>query len=69
MKYILAISPILNIAYLDEYFVVCTDACRDGLGGVLSQKYHVVFYESRKLKENEKNYATCDLEFVALFMH
>ena len=29
---------------------MCTDACNDGLGGVLTQEGHVIAYESRKLK-------------------
>jgi len=57
-------APILKI--LDPYkdFVVCTNACREGLGGVLIQENYVVAYESRKLKQHEKNYATHDLELV-----
>ena len=54
----------LKVADLEKYFVVCTDACRQGLGGVLIQDNHVICYESRKLKEHEKNYATHDLELV-----
>jgi hypothetical protein len=50
LKYILISVPILNIADPDENFVVCMDACKEGIGGVLGQKYHVVCYESRKLK-------------------
>jgi hypothetical protein len=46
--------------------VVCTDACKEGLGGVLTQNGHVIGYESRKLKEHERNYATHDLELVAI---
>jgi hypothetical protein len=45
---------------------VCTDACKEGLGGVLSQEGFVICYESRKLKEHEKNYATHDLELAAV---
>ena len=30
------------------------------------QDNHVIRYESRKLKENEKNYATHDLKFAAI---
>jgi hypothetical protein len=33
-------------------------------GGVLSQRDHVVCYESGKLKEHEGNYATYDLELA-----
>jgi hypothetical protein len=36
------------------------------LGGVLSQDGFVICYESRKLKKHEKNYATHDLELVAI---
>jgi hypothetical protein len=28
-------APILKIADPDEYFFVCTNACKEGLGGVL----------------------------------
>ena len=47
-------------------FVVCTDACGQGLGGVLMQDNHVICYESRKLKDHERNYATYDLELAAI---
>ena len=66
LKEILNTVPILKISYLDEYFIVCNDVCKDackqGLDGLLTQKYHMVCYESRKLKEHERNYATRDLE-------
>jgi ribonuclease HI len=45
---------------------VCTDACKKGLGGVLTQKDHVVCYESRKLKEQERNYVAHDLELESI---
>jgi hypothetical protein len=47
-------------------FVVYTYACKEGLGGFLSQDGFVICYESKKLKENEKNYATHDLELAAI---
>jgi hypothetical protein len=59
-------APILKIADPDEYFVVCTDAYKEGLNGVLTQKGHDVCYESRKLKEHERNYATHDLELETI---
>ena len=43
-----------------------TDACNDGLGGVLTQEGHVIAYESRKLKIHENNYATYDLELFVV---
>lgn len=52
---------------MDPYkdFVVCIDACKEGLGGVLIQEIYVVEYGSRKLKQHEKN-ATCDLELATV---
>jgi hypothetical protein len=66
LKKLLTSAPILKNCNLDKYFVVCIDACIEGLGGVLMQDNHVVCYESRKLKEHEKNYVTHDLELVAI---
>ena len=57
---------ILKITDLEKDFVVCTDACNQGLGGVIMQDNHVVCYESRKFKDDEKNYATRDLELAAI---
>jgi hypothetical protein len=66
LKDILTSAHILKIVDPDEYFVVCIDACKEGLGGVLTQKDHVVFHESRKLKEHEMNYDTHDLELATI---
>jgi hypothetical protein len=66
LKDLLTSAPILKVADPDEDFVVCTDACKEGLGGVLTQNGHVICYESRKLKEHEINYATHDLELEAI---
>jgi hypothetical protein len=57
--------PILKISYPDEDFLVCTDACKEGLGGFLTQKDHVVFYESRVLKKHDRNYTT-HIELVSI---
>jgi hypothetical protein len=66
LKQLLTSAPILRIADLDEYFIVCTDACNEGLGGVLNQNGFVICYESRKLKNHEINYATHDLELASI---
>jgi hypothetical protein len=58
--------PILKIIYMDEDFMVCTDACKEGLGEVFTQIDHVVCYESKKLKEHKRNYATHDLELETI---
>jgi hypothetical protein len=66
LKELLTSAPILNIVDPNENFVVCTDACKEGLGGVLTQNGHVIGYESKKLKEHERNYATHDLELASI---
>ena len=66
LKNLLTSAPVLKVADPKKYFVVCSDACGQGLGGVLMQDNHVICYESRKLKEHEKNYATHDLELAAI---
>ena len=59
-------APILKIIDPHKDFAVCTDACNEGLGGVLTQEGHVIAYESRKLKIHEMNYTTYDLELVVV---
>ena len=36
LKTLLTTAPILRIVDPDKYFIVCTDTCNDGLGGVLT---------------------------------
>ena len=64
LKHFLATSPILKIVDPFKDFVVFIDACKEGLGEVLIQENYIVAYESRKLKEHEKKYATHDLELA-----
>jgi hypothetical protein len=66
LKQLLTTSLILRIADPNEDFIVCTDAFTKGLGGVLTQNGFVICYESRKLKEHERNYATHDLELASI---
>jgi hypothetical protein len=66
LKELLTSAPVLNIADPNESFVVCTDACKEGIGGILTQNGHVIGYVSRKLKEHERNYATHDLELASI---
>jgi hypothetical protein len=56
----------LKIVEPEVDFLVCTDSCKEGLGGVLMQKGSVICYESRKLNEHEANYVTHDLELTAI---
>jgi hypothetical protein len=46
--------------------VVCTNSCKEGLGGFLSQNRFVICFESIKLKEYERIYATHDLELASI---
>ena len=64
----LTTAPILKITDPTKDFVLCTNACNEGLGGVLTQEGHVIAYDWRNLKTHEKNYATYDLELDA-FIH
>jgi hypothetical protein len=66
LKDLLTSAPILKVADLDEDFVVCTNACKEGLSGVLTQNGHVICYESIKCKEHEINCATRYLELTTI---
>ena len=58
----------LRIVDPNKDFIVCTNACNDGLGGVLTQEGHLIAYESMKLEIHEKNYANYDLD-LAVVIH
>jgi hypothetical protein len=66
LKELLTSAYVLKIADRNESFLVCIDVCKEGLGGVLTQNGHVIRYESRNLKEHERNYATHDLELATI---
>jgi hypothetical protein len=51
---------------MDEDFLVCTDASKEGLGEVLMQDGQVITYISRKLRKHEENYPTHDLELLSI---
>ena len=59
-------AHVQNISYPEGNFVVCTDDCKQCIGGVLMHDGHVISYESINLKEHENNYATHDLELVSI---
>ena len=46
LKKLLTKAHVLKVADMDKYFAVCTDACKEGLGGVLLQDDHVITCES-----------------------
>ena len=53
LKQLLTNALVLKSVDPDKEFVVCADACKRELGGVLMKEGHVVCYESRKLNEHE----------------
>ena len=64
-------SPILAFANYTKDFLLETDASKEGLAVVLSQKqadrhYHPVTYGSWALTAHEKNYHSTKLEFLVL---
>ena len=64
-------SPVLAFADYMKDFLLKTDASKEGLGAVLSQKqvdgwFHLVVYGSWALTAHEKNYHSTKLEFLAL---
>ena len=64
-------SLVLDFTDYTKDFLLETDALKEGLGAVLSQKqedgqFHQVAYSSRALTTHEKNYHSMKLEFLAL---
>eukprot|EP00253_Pinus_taeda_P017239 PITA_17239 len=66
LKHLLTTTPVLCVADPEKEYVVCTDASKEGVGGVLMQEGKVIAYESRKLKEHEQKYSAYDLELTAV---
>jgi hypothetical protein len=66
LKQLLTNSLILRIVDPNQYFMVFTDACKEGLGGVLSQNRCVICFESRNLKDHERIFSTHDLELASI---
>ena len=59
-------APVLPLLSGGDGFVVYTDTSKDGLRCVLMQNGKVIAYASRKLKSDEQNYPTHDLELAAV---
>ena len=71
LKQVSMTAPILVFTDYTKLFLLETDASKDGLGAVLSQKqadwwYHPVVYGIRALMPHEKNYHFTKLKFLAL---
>ena len=63
-------APVLAFADYTLQFILTTDACDSGIGGVLSQCFDnvekPVMFLSRTLNQHEKNYATTHKECLAI---
>ena len=64
-------SPLLAFLDFAKPFLLETDASKEGLGAILSQKqddgrFHLVTFSSCSLTPAEKNYHSSKLEFLAL---
>ena len=64
-------TPVLVFPDFDKPFLLETDASKEGLGAILSQKqgdghYHQVAFGSHSLTPLEKNYHSSKLEFLTL---
>ena len=62
--------PVLVFPDFNKPFLLETDASKEGLGAVVSQKqsdgrYHPVSFGSHSLTPSEKNYHSSKLEFLA----
>jgi hypothetical protein len=66
LKELLTSALVLKIVDPNEIFLVCIYACKEGLGGVLTQNGHGIGYESRMIKTHERNYATHDLQIASI---
>jgi hypothetical protein len=66
LKELLMTSPLLKVPDMDKEFLVCMDASKEGLPEVLMQDGRVIAYISRKLRKHKENYATHDLELLAI---
>ena len=71
LKEKITLVPVLVFPDFNKPFLLETDASKEGLGAVLSQKqdngrYHPVVFGSRMLTPSEQNYHSSKLEFLAL---
>jgi hypothetical protein len=53
---------------MEKDFTVCTDASKQGLGGMLMKDGGVITYALSKLKKHEELYATHDLELAVVLL-
>jgi hypothetical protein len=59
-------TSILKVPDMDEDFLVCTNASKEGLGRVFMQDGRVIAYISRKLIKPKDNYVMNHLGLLAI---
>ena len=68
MKEVIINCPILALPNFSKLIVLECDASGEGIGAVLKQGQHPIYFESRKLQPHERLYSICDKEMLAI-MH
>ena len=66
MKTIMSSCPVLALPDFSQPFIVDCDALGEGLGAILMQNYHLIAFESLKLKDYEHSYSIYDKEMLAI---
>jgi hypothetical protein len=66
LKELLTTTSILKVHDMDADFLVCINASKEGLGAVFMKDWRVIAYISRKMRRHEENYATHNLELLAI---
>jgi hypothetical protein len=66
LKELLTTTLILKVPNMDMDFLVCTDASKEVLGGVLMQDYASDCLNFEEMRRHDKNYMTHDLELLAI---
>jgi hypothetical protein len=66
LKELLTTTPILKSPNMDEEFLVCNDASKEGLGIILMQDNRMITYTSRKLRRHDEKYTMHDSELLAI---
>lgn len=66
LKQALTSAPVLKLPNFEEEFVVETDASNSGIGAILSQQGHPIYYFSKKLSPRKQAASTYTKELLAI---
>ena len=65
-KELMTSCPVLALADFRKPFEWHCEECGEGVGAVLMQDKHLIYYESRKLRGTERSFNTYDKETLAI---